>query len=402
MRVHSNFRYRNVRGWCGTLLGAGLVAMWTLAGPLWAQRPPTRGASTRGINPIGVGNQGMVGVARQSYNRPNLGTSWYMGRSNLGPMNMNTAGPLSVGNTGSFGNSGFLSGPTFDLGTFAPYMGSYVPFAPMNSFDMYGYPVDAGMAGDMSATGMESSPAVRPSIRPRLDTRDQNILSTNRIMQKISQTVVDQIRRAPERPFSAPWYAAHQSVVPVSTESGDAWTVRDWAEVSGFVGLSSLPLAYDYFPDDTGIIFAYRNRDMLGRAVDQRAEAVALAHTAPAESPTEPGMSLGVFALVPPVEQPVQSLVHLVVSPTGSLAGYQYDFPADATTPVRGMLDKETQRVAWQVGDNVVETGLENLTRDVSRALLFRGDGWVQPWIFMRVPESALTSSKLPSPAPNK
>ena len=37
----------------------------------------------------------------------------------------------------------------------------------------------------------------------------------------------------------------------------------------------------------------------------------------------------------------------------------------------------------------MVETGLKNLTEDVARALVFREDGWTQPWILMRIPESA-------------
>jgi hypothetical protein len=40
---------------------------------------------------------------------------------------------------------------------------------------------------------------------------------------------------------------------------------------------------------------------------------------------------------------------------------------------------------------------MQNLTRQVTRALLFRNDGWTQPWILMRVPESNPVQAKTPA-----
>jgi hypothetical protein len=56
-------------------------------------------------------------------------------------------------------------------------------------------------------------------------------------------------------------------------------------------------------------------------------------------------------------------------------------------TLVQGAVDLSSQRVAWQVEKDYAEAGLKNLTEDVSRFILFRADGWTQPWILIRVVE---------------
>ncbi len=84
----------------------------------------------------------------------------------------------------------------------------------------------------------------------------------------------------------------------------------------------------------------------------------------------------------------MKSLLHLIVGKSGTVSGYQYDFSADSMQPLRGALDRSSQRMAWQVGNVVTQAGLENLTEDLARALVFRDDGWTQAWILMRIPES--------------
>ncbi len=117
-----------------------------------------------------------------------------------------------------------------------------------------------------------------------------------------------------------------------------------------------------------------------------------LATTALSPVDESPGLSLGVFAAVPPVDQPVTSLLHLVAEASGSISGYQYDFSNDSVQPLKGAIDRSSQRAAWQVGNDFAEVGLKNLTEDVARSLLFRSDGWTQAWILMRLPESPVIS----------
>ena len=66
------------------------------------------------------------------------------------------------------------------------------------------------------------------------------------------------------------------------------------------------PLRYDYRPDKHGLIFVYRNEAREGRAVDARKPAVQLAGSSAPVADEPPGLSLGIFAAVSPVDEPVQ------------------------------------------------------------------------------------------------
>jgi hypothetical protein len=136
-----------------------------------------------------------------------------------------------------------------------------------------------------------------------------------------------------------------------------------------------------------GLIYVYRDESRQERAVDVRGRAIELAKSAASETSEKPAVSLGIFAAIPPVDEPVKSLMQIAISDSGALSGYQYEFATDSMKPMRGAVDLQSQRVAWQVGDDFFETGLKNLTEDVTRSLLFRADGWTQPWILMRIRE---------------
>ncbi len=57
------------------------------------------------------------------------------------------------------------------------------------------------------------------------------------------------------------------------------------------------------------------------------------------------------------------------------------------------MVDKNTQRAAWTIGDNksnVLETGVNNLTQDETSVLVHFGTERTQTWLMVRLedPES--------------
>ncbi len=366
-----------------------VVSVMTLTGwlcvPVWGQ-VSQRGYSSRGVRPIGSRSLLPTGPYRPSYNRPS-----YPSSTNAAPVN--SGGPLN------FGYGAYGSGQKFDLGSYAPYLGTNDVTA-WNNMLMQGAAESMGLESTPNAT-----PSARPSIRPRLDVEDHNAMNSNRVLQNVRNEVEREIAKSPIRPFSSQWYAMHAPLGPaseVSSVGGNAWTAHSWDEVSNLTGINSAPKSYDFRPDDSGVIYVYRNHEQLDRAVDARKAAVSLAQSAPNTATETSGLSLGVFALVPPVDQPVKSLVHLVVDPSGIVSGYQYDFATDSAMPVHGMIDRASQRVAWSMGHNVLEAGLANLTNGLARSLVFRPDGWVQPWILMRVPASATAktgASKSDTPA---
>ena len=320
-------------------------------------RPPRLqfpGASPAGSRSSLLRNPSVSRTTRPTYNR-----STFRG-------NANTGGPLN------FNYLPYLNGPAFYVD---PYFPNYLPADPSSQSDL-------GLQGDVPSSGS------RPNIRPRLDIADQNAMNSVGILNNIRNTVLDQIAQCAEKPFAPEWYAAHGSVVPTSTKQGNPWQNGSWPEVQESVGLKAEPQRYDFRPDKSGLIFVYRDDIRRERAVDARGPAAQLAGSSEPVDDAPPGLSLGVFAAVSPVDEPVKSLLHLVVGESGSVSGYQYDFSTDSIQRLCGALDSSSQRVAWQVGNVVAEAGLKNLTEDVARVLVFRDDGWTQAWILMRITEA--------------
>jgi len=64
----------------------------------------------------------------------------------------------------------------------------------------------------------------------------------------------------------------------------------------------------------------------------------------------------------------------------------------DQAEAIQGQVDKETQRVAFRVGDSqdvVVETGLYNLTQNDVPLLVHYGTQQVENWMLVRLEELA-------------
>ncbi len=249
-------------------------------------------------------------------------------------------------------------------------------------------------AGDAAAAGEAGAPVgalpagTRPSIRPRLNLADRDALDSLGILKKIRTAVDEQIAQCAEKPFTPQWDTAHGSVASRPVQGGDRWSGSSWSDVHTLLGVDPAPQHYDFRPDERGLIFVYHNGVRRERAVDARRPAEHLASAAPSAESEPPGLPLGVFAAVPPVDKPVPALLQLAVGQSGTISGQQYDFATNSMQPLHGALDPATQRAAWQVAGAVMEAGIQNLTEDVARALLFRDDGWTQAWILLRISAS--------------
>ena len=80
-------------------------------------------------------------------------------------------------------------------------------------------------------------------------------------------------------------------------------------------------------------------------------------------------------------------MLQLAVNKQGTIRGNYTDTLTDSTKVVQGSVDKQTQRVAFTVGDNkttVVETGLYNLTKDEAPVLMHFGQDRTEQWLLVR------------------
>ena len=103
-------------------------------------------------------------------------------------------------------------------------------------------------------------------------------------------------------------------------------------------------------------------------------------------------LPLGVFALSRGDSGVSNTVLQLAVSKEGVISGTYYNSDTDIARPVKGRVDKKTQRAAWTFSDGkntdiVMETGINNLTQDQAVALVHFGKDTTQQWLMVRLKE---------------
>ena len=179
---------------------------------------------------------------------------------------------------------------------------------------------------------------------------------------------------------------------PTGWTAGRAWGAATWPAVGAWYGWggSVQPIYYDYgnnisYQGDQ----VYYGDQPVATADQYYQQAATLAQSQPAPDPnTGEWMPLGVFGLVKGAESDPHYVMQLAVNKSGAVAGNYYDVISGTSVPVHGAVDKQNQRLAWTVGDNkttVGETGIYNLTKDESPALIHIGKDKTQQWTLVRL-----------------
>jgi hypothetical protein len=81
-------------------------------------------------------------------------------------------------------------------------------------------------------------------------------------------------------------------------------------------------------------------------------------------------------------------IFQLAINKDGVLRGNYYNATTDQVTPVKGSLDRKSQRVAWTVGDKkdtVFEAGLYNLTKEETTMLVHFGKDQTEQRTLVRI-----------------
>ncbi len=188
------------------------------------------------------------------------------------------------------------------------------------------------------------------------------------------------------------------------------WTWASWTTVRVFV--PTVP-ADPFFLDYGGQVIFEGDTVFVGEAEVPAAQysevAVQLATNAepqPPPTPPEEGkpaewLPLGVFALAQEEKGSPILIFQLSVNREGVISGGYKSTITDDQRPVTGQVDKDSQRVAWRIGDNhetIFATSLANLTLDVAPVAIHFGLSGTQTWLLVRMPEpgSATDAEKLP------
>ena len=196
----------------------------------------------------------------------------------------------------------------------------------------------------------------------------------------------DWYRRYPGAWFATGWVA------------GNAWAWNNWDTVGDWLAYSPTPLYYDYGNnvtyEDNSVYVAGQN---VGSTEDYYNQASKIAtEGTEAEAGDEGWLPLGVFAFCRTGQTSSDFVLQLAVNKEGVIRGNYTDTTTNNTQAVHGAVDKQTQRVAFTVGDNetnVVETGLYNLTKDEAPALIHYGKDRTEQWLLVRLKQPGDASS---------
>ncbi len=192
--------------------------------------------------------------------------------------------------------------------------------------------------------------------------------------------------------YGQQWYGDHPGVWAGSGwAAGAVWIPSTWGAIAGHCGYgSATPISYNY-----GVNVTCQDGDVLldgqnvGTADEFSQQAADLAERgSEAEtSDTDQWLPVGVFAMVRNEHQHPQLVVQLAINKQGILRGNYTDEVTDNTLPIRGAVDKQTQRAAWTVGGNkrtVMEAGLNDLTEGEAPALIHK-NGKTDHWLLIRL-----------------
>ena len=172
----------------------------------------------------------------------------------------------------------------------------------------------------------------------------------------------------------------------------DLWTAMTWGAMGGYFGYGNTePIYYDYgntvtYQDNS----VYMNGQDMGTSDEYYQQAQDLASTGAEAQPAEDvkWMPLGVFAMTHDDQTKANLILQLAVNKDGIIRGNYTATVTDDTKPVQGSVDKKTQRAAWTIGDkteNVIETGIYNLTKDEAPALVHFGKDKTEQWVLVRL-----------------
>lgn len=194
--------------------------------------------------------------------------------------------------------------------------------------------------------------------------------------------------------FNPGWWGAHPNAWhPWGWRGWYAWGWPTWPVLTGWFGWSAPPVYYDF---GNTIVYTgdevYVNGQPDCTAAQYYQQAADLAESAPTAPPTEnkdeQWQPLGVFAMVQGEQSDPAAVIQLAVNKQGTIRGNYFDVLSNANSPVRGAVDKKTQRASWVVGDNtatVFDTGIYNLTKEQSPLLVHFGKDRTQQWLLVRV-----------------
>lgn len=223
------------------------------------------------------------------------------------------------------------------------------------------------------------------------------------------------------RPFSHGWYGRHGGRWGYGWGGwgwGNPWVPATWGATTAWLGLQdAAPIAGNYGTVDNGddspqtstppAAAADTEADDYPHYTDEQKNAAAqLAKSHATDPPKETRfLPLGVYTLAPEDTEEATAMVQLAVAPDGALRGTYVNLLNDTNHPVRGAIDKQTQRAAFTIGPQgkiVFETSLPNLTKGTGGMAVHYENGESRHWVLARYAKEPTENDKDEDEGPSK
>lgn len=237
------------------------------------------------------------------------------------------------------------------------------------------------------------------SSQPPLD--DDSVARQNAVDREWSRGAIDSANARPQDLFSSDWWSAHPDVLTdankyyTSKPAYAWWQGSPWSDLIRVLGMRNSVQPYRY-SNDRNITFRndliYVNGQAVSSYDDFVNSAQALVESTGGDDGKRQGwFPLGTFAAsADPKTQTATHAIQLAMDSVGNIAGVCVSWPDGKVLPIRGKVDTDSQRVAFNIGDRgnaVVETGLANLTNPYTRVWAHLPNSHSQTWLITRLRE---------------
>ena len=174
------------------------------------------------------------------------------------------------------------------------------------------------------------------------------------------------------QPFSQAWYANHPRAWQAANPNINAWGVATLGAAGAWLGINALT-------NDTVYTAQADSDDATDDSLTQEGET-----DLPAD---DSFLTLGVFAIAPRQQTDANAIVQLAINRDGIVRGTYVDLLTNQEQSIEGAVDKQTQRVAWRVGDNdsvTFDTNLSSLTQSTGPLTVHFENGKTRDWTLAR------------------
>lgn len=230
--------------------------------------------------------------------------------------------------------------------------------------------------------GQQIGQQVGQSQRAVINARDND--SFNNIATNVRSNINN---RYPDKGnwFNQKFFENHDYQPPYQDLRGNLWKAAAVAEVGDWLNLRNQPYYYGYDDDWGPNVYVDEN------AIQSQVIQTQVASNTQNVTSGSNWMTLGIFAISKSTESIASPnmFIQLALAKNGDIAGTFYNTTTNKVHELVGGVEEQSQRAFWKIADNpdspFVETGIYNLTQNVTPIRVYYQNGEVKDLLLIRV-----------------